>query len=331
MSSLYEEETNVKTGNSLVSVSKKKERLKDRTRYMHRDTKENIEYWLMMFIPLAFTFIFKYMTSYTQVTAFQDWIPGVPYFGDRVKWVGLKWFKVVVKDRFIWRGIWNTLRLFLYGTPFLFAPVIFAIVTAELRSSKFSGFTRVMCYLPSFMSEIVVTAIFVGMLGSSGVLTQLVQLMGRDCVSLLTDKGAFPWTYCAINCWQSFAWGSLLYQATIAGIDTGLYDAAKVDGCSNVQRVLHVTWPALKGIFAYGLIMRCASLLGSDVTQIIRMYNPSVYEVADTIGSYLFRTGMELGRYSFGAAASVLQMAINFILLWTCNKICQKYMDYSLW
>ena len=321
----------MKTGKSLVAPVKKKGSLKERARYMNRNKKENIEYWLMTIIPILLTIILRYGTSYTHVTAFQDWIPGAPYFGERVKWVGLKWFKAVIKDPYIWRGVKNSLRMWLVGRCFVFAPIIFAIVTAELRSSKFSGFTRVMCYLPSFMSEIVVSAIFVGMLGSNGVLTKLVQLMGSDCVSLLTSKIAFPWTYCAINAWQSFAWGSLLYQATIAGIDTALYDAAKVDGCSNIQRVIHVTWPALVPIFLYGMILSCSGIMGSDVTQIIRMYNPAVYEVADTIGSYLFRTGLELGRFSFGSAASVLQMAMNFILLWTCNKLCQKFADYSLW
>ena len=321
----------MRTANKRMKPLGRRESSENRTRYLRRDTKENIEYWLMMIIPILLTIILRYMTSYTHVTAFQDWIPGAPYFGERVRWVGLKWFKIVVKDPFIWRGVKNSMRMWLIGRVFSFAPVIFAVVTAELRSAKFSGFTRVLCYLPTFMSEVVVAAIFVGLLGANGILTQLAQMMGSDCTSLLTSKTAFPWTYCAINTWQGFAWGSLLYQATIAGVDTGLYDAAKVDGCSNVQRVLHVTWPALVPVFCFNMIMGCSSLLSSDVTQIIRMYNPAVYEVADTIGSYLFRTGMELGRYSFGSAASVLQMAMSFILLWTCNKLCQKYAAYSLW
>lgn len=312
------------------SVSKNK-KPDGKYKYMKRDVKENIEYFLLMSIPLLLLIVFKFLPAYGMLLAFQDYVPGMPIFGENTEWVGLKWIRQVIRDPYIWRGIVNNLRLFALGTLFMFAPVGFAILTAEIRNKKAQGFTRVFCYMPNFLSEVVVCGFALGMLSSTGVITQMINTLGGNVNNLTTSSTAFPWVYCIINCWQSFGWGSLLYTAAIAGIDPGLYEAAKIDGANKLQQIWHVTMSSLKPMIIYSFIMRFSGMLGSDVTQIIRMYNPSVYNVADTIGSYLYRDTLLGGRYSFGSAAGLLIAVINFIAMYICNKICQKVGEFSMW
>ena len=61
------------------------------------------------------------------------------------------------------------------------------------------------------------------------------------------------------------------------------------------------------------------------------MYNPVVYDVADVIGTYVYRNGMGKMEYSYTAAVDLFNSVIGFILLIIGNKIARKLTDKSIW
>ncbi len=65
--------------------------------------------------------------------------------------------------------------------------------------------------------------------------------------------------------------------------------------------------------------------------KIILLYNPSIYETADVISTYVYRKGLLDLDYSFSAAVDLFNSVINLILLFSANKICKKMAGSSLW
>lgn len=297
-----------------------------------RDTRENIQYYILMLIPMIFIFVFCYLPMFGIVIAFQDYVPGRPFFGDGAIWVGLKWFRDFTGSYYFTRILRNTLVMNAMGLAFGFmVPIIFALIVNEIRISKYKKFTQTVSYLPYFLSAVVVAGMVNSFIRSDGILTVILQALGFEAKSLNSSPEAFPWIYTITNIWKSFGWSSIIYLSTIAGIDPGLYEAASVDGAGRIVKIWHITIPSLLPLIMIQLIFSIGGMLGSNTDLILLLYNPSVYSTADVIGTYVYRETLMGGRFSYGTASGLLMSILSFILVFVANKISAKVTDYSLW
>ena len=76
-------------------------------RELKKDTKDNIQYYLMMALPLILIFVFCYLPMFGIIIAFQNYSAGKPFFGPGVKWVGLKWFRQFIESYYFGRILRN--------------------------------------------------------------------------------------------------------------------------------------------------------------------------------------------------------------------------------
>ena len=116
------------------------------------------------------------------------------------------------------------------------------------------------------------------------------------------------------------------------GIDTNLYDVAKLDGCGPIRRTFVVTLPGIKNIMVFLLVLALGGLLsGGNTEQILLFYSLATYSKADTIGTWLSRIGLRQFEYSLGAAMSFLQSTIGMILVLVANRIAVKHAGVGIW
>ena len=64
---------------------------------------------------------------------------------------------------------------------------------------------------------------------------------------------------------------------------------------------------------------------------ILLMYTPATYDVADVIGTYTYRMGIEGGQYSYTTAAGLFMSLIGFALTFAANKVSNRLTGYGLW
>lgn len=297
-----------------------------------RDTRENIQYYALMLIPMVLIFVFSYIPLYGIVIAFQDYFPGSPFIGKDVEWVGLKWFKAFVTSHYFPRILRNTLVLNIMGLLLGFAvPIIFALIVNEIRSSKFRKFTQTVSYLPHFLSAVIVAGMVSRFIASDGVITLALQALGFEAKSLNVNKEAFPWIYTITSIWKSFGWNSIIYLSTLSSIDPGMYEAATIDGAGRLKRIWYITIPSMMPLIMIQLILSIGGMLGSNTDMILLMYNESVYETADVIGTFVYRETLMNGQFSYGTASGLLMSILSFILLYIANSISRKYTEFSMW
>lgn len=137
--------------------------------------------------------------------------------------------------------------------------------------------------------------------------------------------------YVISNIWAGCGWGSIVYLAAITGIDSELYDAAKVDGANRWKQTIHVTIPSILPTIIIMLIMRIGQLMSVGHEKTILLYNEGIYEVADIISTYVYRMGLISREFSFSTAVGLFNSVINFILVIMANKISKKTTETSLW
>ncbi len=304
-------------------------------RYSFRETlrkdykKHKWLYW--MFLPVVLYYlIFLYIPMAGQVIAFQNFRPAKGIMNS--SWVGIDNFIRFFNSPFAFRVIKNTVVIsffeILIGFP---APIILALMLNELRGKYFKRFAQTITYMPHFISLVVVCGMVINFVSSKGVITVFLQNFGFSAENLLSNPRYYVAIYVLSGVWQSIGWGSIIYLATLSGVDQNLYEAASIDGAGRFAKLVHITFPALIPIISVQLIMRIGNLMSQGAEKTILLYSPVVYETADTIASYVYRSGIQEQNYSLGAAVGMFNSAINLGLVFFANWFSRRFVKESLW
>ena len=293
---------------------------------------EMLQYYSLLIPVLALIFVFCYIPMYGIVIAFQDYLPGSPFIGEGVRWVGLKYFERVIGGEYFTRLIRNTLVLSGLNLAFGFSvPILFALLMDQIKTTWLKKTIQTASYMPYFISSVVVAGMVISFIDTDGLVMQLLSVFGVPKQNLRINSGAFPWIYTVTNVWKSFGFGSILYFSTISSIDPGQYEAARIDGANRWMQVWHITLPGLRNIIAINLIMAIGGILNANSELILLMYTPATYDVADVIGTYTYRMGIEGGQYSYTTAAGLFMSLIGFALTFAANKVSNRLTGYGLW
>lgn len=315
----------MKSGNVLVQPDKLsfKYRIK-------RDFKINWFVYLIALICLSYYFIFCYAPMGGVLIAFKDYKPTRGIFGS--KWVGLKYFEQIFSSYFIIRLFRNTLLINVYDLLFGFpAPIILALLFNELVSVKFRRVVQTVTYMPHFISQIVVCGILINFLSTNGLFNQIINMLGGESAMFLQDPAYFRTIYVGSGIWQGVGYGTILYLAALSAVDPQLLDAAAIDGCNRFRRVWHVTLPGITPTIIIMLILRVGNMMNVGFEKIILLYNPSIYETADVLSSFVYRYGLLEGNFSYSTAVGLLNSVINFTLLVVVNYVSRRVSEISLW
>ncbi len=302
-----------------------------RPKYRRDIVKENIEVWLMMLPVLALIFVFSYVPLWGVIIAFQNYQPGSPFF-DPANWVGLKHIRQFLNSPFFGRLITNTLRLSVLQILFAFwVPIIFALFLNEVTHMRFKKIVQTCSYMPYFVSSVVVAGMVISFLDVNGLINNLLAVFGKEPYEYMTDPKAFPAIYTVTTIWKDFGFGSILYFSTLSSIDPSLYEAARIDGANHTQQIWHITLPGLKAVIAIKLIMSVGSILSSNTDMILLLYNTSTQKTADVIGTYVYRLGIQGGKFSYTTAVNLFMSLIAFLLTTAANKVSNRLTGSGLW
>lgn len=292
--------------------------------------RKNKAVYLMLLPVIIYYILFHYKPMYGIIIAFMDFNPRKGIMGS--DWVGLKHFKDFFTGYYFWRLLRNTLKLSLSTLIFGFpVPIILALLINELRNKKFSKIVQSITYMPHFVSMVVLCAMIRQFVGANGFITYFMSLFGYDGGNLLTHGEYWIPIYVISNIWQGAGWGSIVYLAALTGIDSELYDAAKVDGANRWKQTIHVTIPCILPTIIIMLIMRVGQIMSVGYEKTILLYDGAIYDVADIISTYVYRMGLLNREFSFSTAVGLFNSVVNFILVIAANQISKKTTETSLW
>lgn len=282
--------------------------------------------WVLVICYAPMTGLYMAFTNYTpSANGYFNDLFGAPF-------VGLEWFQYFFENDFamIMR---NTLATSLLTLLFSFpAPIIMAVLLNEVQHGKTKKFIQTASYLPYFISWVIAANIFMTFLSGDGVVNNILMALHLiDEPVLFFQKGPYFWWIIAIaNTWKNMGYTAIIYLASISGIDQQLYEAAEVDGANRVQRILHITLPAIRVTISIQLILAIGGILSTGFEQQLLLANNAILNYSDVLDTYAYRYGMRNGMYSYGTAVGLFKSAVSFILVLTANKITAKVNDSAL-
>lgn len=286
--------------------------------------------YVIMLPPALYFFIFHYIPMYGVILAFKDFSPAKGILGS--PWVGLKNFEqffanpysfTILKNTIIFRGLHLTL-----GFPM---PIILALLLNELTSERFKRLVQTSSYLPHFISLVVVAGMVSSFLSTNGMINQIVAALGGQARPWLMDPNWFRPIWLVTGMWQHAGWTAVIYLASLTGINPELYEAAAIDGAGRFQRLRYVTVPGLMPTIIIMFLLRVGQFLNLDFQLILLLYTPSTYEVADVLGTFIYRRGILSADFSYATAVGLFQSFVGLFFIVGANKIAKKLGGVGLW
>ena len=294
------------------------------------------KYWMLylMFLPTVITLvIFNYIPMWGVTLAFKDYVPWYGFAGS--KWVGWANFRYIFSTPDFSRLIRNTLLIntykIIWGFP---APIILALLLNEIKVKKFKSLVQTISYLPHFISWIVISGIMYNLLNTNfGIVNNFLMAIGKEPVQWYIRADVWRSILVGTSMWKSVGYSSIIYLASISGIDMMLYEAAVVDGASRWKQTIYITLPGIAPTISILFILGIGGIMYGDFGQIYALisYNSPLFPTTDVLDFFIYRVGMQSGKFSIGTALGLFQSAIGFILVMSTNTIAKKIGGEGIW
>lgn len=286
---------------------------------------------LMLLPGIIMVFIFSYIPLYGLVIAFQKFVPAKGLFGDQ-KWIGLDNFRYIFSMPNTMNVLRNTVVIAVTKIILqLVVPIIVALLLNELRAKKFKKTVQTVIYFPHFISWIIFAAILADLLSpSTGLVNKAIAALGFEPIYFLGDNNYFQGTVIVTDILKNFGYGTVVYMATITGIDPGLYEAAAIDGAGRWKQTWHITLPGLRMIIVLMMVLSLGNVLNAGFDQVFNLYSPVVYETGDIIDTMVYRLGLENAKYGPASAVGMFKSVISAALISAAYYIAYKFFDYKL-
>ena len=182
-------------------------------------------------------------------------------------------------------------------------------------------------YLPHFVSWVVIASIAKMVLNDGGMLDTLLDTK----LKLMSTNSPLFWVVvCMINVWKEMGWDAIVYLSAMAGIDQGLYEAAKVDGAGRLKRIWHITLPGIKPTIIVLLIMSVGSTLNVAMERQMLLSNGIVQDHAMVLSWFSYLRGIGNNNYGVGTAIGMFQSVVGIVLLLIVNKIAGLFGESKL-
>lgn len=281
-------------------------------------------FYLMLVPVFIFAILFNYYPLLGIRYAFYNY---TPFKGP--DFCGFDNFTKLLANAQFWTAFKNTWVLSLGNLVCTTgAAVLLSLLLNEIKNIHAKKFMQTLIYIPHFLSWVVVASIFAIILSpQNGFFNELLVKMGiiDSPVYFLANSKAWRWVFFAINIWKETGWGTVIYLATLSGINPELYEAARMDGANRFQQMKFVTLPALANTIVIVLILNLAKIM-NIFESVLVLYSPKVYGVADVLQTYVYRQTLttQVPNFGYSTAVGLFRSLIGCALVLICNQLSKK-------
>jgi putative aldouronate transport system permease protein len=166
---------------------------------------------------------------------------------------------------------------------------------------------------------------------NTGLVNEILNFFGIKSVNFLGRPNLFIPVYVVTDIWQTAGYSAVIFLAALAGIDPSLYEAAKIDGASKWQKIIHVDLPGLLPTVVILLILSAGNIMGVAVDKILLLQNPLNLSTSEVISTYVYKMGLINDDVSFAAAIGLFNSAVNLVLILIVNTVAKRVSKVGLW
>ncbi|MBO9609804.1 MAG: sugar ABC transporter permease [Paenibacillaceae bacterium] len=285
--------------------------------------------YVLVLPAIVYYVLFQYVPMYGVQIAFKQYVVTKGIWGS--DWVGFDQFVRFFQSYYFGRLLRNTLLISLFQLALFPVSVLVALSLNELVNGKYKKFVQTVTYAPHFISTVVMSGMIIAFLSpSTGIVNKFVSWLGGDPISFMTKPEWFKSIFVLSGEWQNLGWGAIIYLAALTGINPELHEAATVDGASRMQRIRHINLPGIMPTITILLILNAGSFMSIGFERVYLLQNTLNLQSSDVIQTYVYRSGLIDGQYSFSSAVGLFNSAVNLVLLLIVNQTARRFSSTSL-
>lgn len=295
-----------------------------------QSVRKNAVLYYMLIPAILLTFIFSYLPMAGLIIAFQDYKPWLGI--SKSTWVGWDNFRMIFLRNDSMQIIWNTFIIAIMKiTAGLIAPIVFSLLLNEVRNIGYKKYIQTLVYLPHFLSWVILGGILVDMLSSDGFFNGiLLPMLHLKPIMFLLDGNWFRFVVVISDVWKEFGFSTIVFLASLAGINPALYEAAEIDGATRWKQTIHITLPSMIPIIIVVGTLSLGNILNAGFDQIFNLYNSMVYEKGDIIDTFVYRVGLLSSQFSFATAIGMFKSLVGLIMIVITYRFAEKFANYRI-
>jgi putative aldouronate transport system permease protein len=281
--------------------------------------------YLMLLPGVAYFATFRYWPMYGLTIAFKDYVPFLGYSGS--PWVGLQHFEELFTGPDFSRLMINTLVLAFLTLIFVFpAPIIVALLLNELRLRMVKRSIQSLIYIPHFLAWTIVASLTYLLFSADfGVLATFIHhIVGGRQTDYVAQAEWFRPIIVLQSLWKQTGWGTIIYLAALASVDTQLYEAARVDGAGRWRQFWHITLPGIRPAIVVMTILTSGHLLDTGFEQIWLMTTSLNRSTADVFDTFVYYVGITQGAFSYATAVGLFKGVVGLLLIFGSNWLAKR-------
>ena len=289
-------------------------------------SKRSLQQISMCIIPMLLVLVFNYFPMYGIIIAFKDYKYNLGILGS--EWVGFENFKVLVLSNDFARVTWNTIYLnALMIVVGIIAAVLLAVLLYEITSRRATKVYQTVLITPNFLSWVVVGYIAYALLNPNyGFLNNTLESMGFNRIDWYSEAEYWPVILLIFFIWKNVGMDSIIYYASLMGVDSSLFEAAEIDGANKRQIIRYIMIPSLAPIVTVMFILKVGNIFRADFGLFYQLTRDvgALYSTTDVIDTYLYRTMRVVGDMGLSSAIGLLQSIVGMITVLVANTIAKK-------
>jgi putative aldouronate transport system permease protein len=294
---------------------------------------ENRVMWFMLLPSIAFVIIFSYVPMGGIIVAFKEYKTQLGIFGS--PWAGFKNFTYMIVSNKLWPLTFHTLAFnFSFISLGMICEVGFAIIISEMPFERFKKTLQSMTFLPFFISWVVIAAIILSIFGyETGVVNTVLAQLGIEGINIYGNPSKFPIFLVIVRLWKQTGYGTIIYLASITGMDQEMLEAAEIDGANIWQRIWHITIAYLRPTMVIMILLAVGQIFRGDFGMFYQITGRSqlLIEATDIIDTFVYRSMVNSPNMGMAAAAGLYQSVLCFITVVLANFAVKKIEpDYTL-
>lgn len=237
--------------------------------------------------------------------------------GDLMKYVGIKNYQILMKDRQFWNSFKNNIIITLLcivgqiGLAFIFACML------NTRFMKLKAFHRVVSFFPSTISSVVVGFVWMFIFNYDyGLLNTFLRSIGAGNAvkAWLDDPKTVIYIVSIPLIWQYIGYYMTILLSAMTSIDHSIYEAAELDGATGVQQATKITFPLIRHSIAVTIILCIAGNM-KIFDHIYVMTNGGPGTSSMVVALDIYKTTFIKNRYGYASAMSVTVMVLSLVLV----------------
>ncbi|MCF7924965.1 MAG: sugar ABC transporter permease [Candidatus Izimaplasma sp.] len=238
--------------------------------------------------------------SFTDMTLFTFGTPN---------YVGLQNYINLFQDEDFLAALKNIISLVVVTVPIIFTTALL-ISLLLVQPIKGKNFWRAIYYWPVMISPIVVGIIWQWILaGNFGLFNTIIRNLGLAPIETLINPRFAWWSVVFAKVWSRTGYFMIIFMAALLSIPTSLYEAAKVDGASRLQRFWHVTYPALKPARLMVFILLTMEIF-KIYPLVVTLTGGGPFEKTEFTVQYIYETAFKSYQIGYSSAMSVIMLLI---------------------